>query len=55
MEEAGARSKREANETVDQSDILEYLAFSIYKQGGKVATAQKMFENPVKCLQETWL
>uniref|UniRef100_A0AAR5PQR8 procollagen-proline 4-dioxygenase n=2 Tax=Dendroctonus ponderosae TaxID=77166 RepID=A0AAR5PQR8_DENPD len=33
MEEAGARFKREANETVDQSDILEYLAFSIYKQG----------------------
>ncbi|XP_060526427.1 prolyl 4-hydroxylase subunit alpha-1 isoform X2 [Cylas formicarius] len=33
MEEAEARLGSEANETVDQSDILEYLAFSTYKQG----------------------
>ncbi|XP_030756854.1 prolyl 4-hydroxylase subunit alpha-1 isoform X2 [Sitophilus oryzae] len=33
MEEAEARSKREINETIDHSDILEYLAFSTYKQG----------------------
>ncbi|XP_018564257.1 prolyl 4-hydroxylase subunit alpha-1 [Anoplophora glabripennis] len=33
MREADARLKREANETVDRSDILEYLAFSTYKQG----------------------
>ncbi|CAH1154904.1 unnamed protein product [Phaedon cochleariae] len=33
MREAEARLKREANETVDQSDILEYLAFSTYKEG----------------------
>ncbi|XP_074029071.1 prolyl 4-hydroxylase subunit alpha-1 isoform X1 [Leptinotarsa decemlineata] len=33
MREAEARLKREANETVDRSDILEYLAFSTYKQG----------------------
>lgn len=34
MEEADKRLKREAkNETVDESDVLEYLAFSIYKQG----------------------
>ncbi|XP_066146817.1 prolyl 4-hydroxylase subunit alpha-1 isoform X1 [Euwallacea fornicatus] len=33
MEEAQARLKRESNKTADQGDILEYLAFSIYKQG----------------------
>lgn len=34
MEEADQRLKREAkNETVDESEVLEYLAFSIYKQG----------------------
>ncbi|XP_050294384.1 prolyl 4-hydroxylase subunit alpha-1 isoform X2 [Anthonomus grandis grandis] len=33
MQEAEARLKREANETVDHSEVLEYLAFSIYKQG----------------------
>lgn len=33
MREADARLKREANVTVDKSDILEYLAFSTYKQG----------------------
>lgn len=34
MEEADKRLKREAkNETVDESEVLEYLAFSIYKQG----------------------
>lgn len=33
MKEAEERLKREANETVDHSDILEYLAFSTYKQG----------------------
>ncbi|KAG5881350.1 hypothetical protein JTB14_020600 [Gonioctena quinquepunctata] len=33
MREAESRLKREANETVDRSDILEYLAFSTYKQG----------------------
>lgn len=33
MREADSRLKREANETIDRSDILEYLAFSTYKQG----------------------
>lgn len=33
MREADARLNREANETIDRSDILEYLAFSTYKQG----------------------
>lgn len=34
MEEADKRLKREVkNETVDESEVLEYLAFSIYKQG----------------------
>lgn len=33
MKEAEGRLRREANETVDRSDILEYLAFSTYKQG----------------------
>jgi prolyl 4-hydroxylase len=33
MREADSRLKRETNVTVDRSDILEYLAFSTYKQG----------------------
>ncbi|CAG9772637.1 unnamed protein product [Ceutorhynchus assimilis] len=33
MEEAETRLKREANETVHKTDILEYLAFSTYKEG----------------------
>ncbi|KAJ8937370.1 hypothetical protein NQ314_011918 [Rhamnusium bicolor] len=33
MREADSRLRRETNETVDRSDILEYLAFSTYKQG----------------------
>ncbi|XP_044263128.1 prolyl 4-hydroxylase subunit alpha-1-like [Tribolium madens] len=33
MREADARLEREANETVNRSDILEYWAFSTYKQG----------------------
>ncbi|KAL1505429.1 hypothetical protein ABEB36_004999 [Hypothenemus hampei] len=33
MEEAESRLKSERNRTVDYGDILEYLAFSIYKQG----------------------
>lgn len=33
MREADARLGREVNQTVDRSDILEYLAFSTYKQG----------------------
>lgn len=33
MKEAEDRLKRESNETVDLSDILEYLAFSTYKEG----------------------
>ncbi|KAJ3641680.1 hypothetical protein Zmor_028164 [Zophobas morio] len=33
MREADSRLNREANETVGRSDILEYLAFSTYKQG----------------------
>lgn len=33
MREANARLERNANETIDQSDILEYLAFSSFKQG----------------------
>lgn len=33
MKEAEERLKREANETVDLSDVLEYLAFSTYKEG----------------------
>ena len=32
MKEAESRLKREANQTIDASDILEYLAFSTYKQ-----------------------
>lgn len=33
MREADDRLGRELNQTVDRSDILEYLAFSTYKQG----------------------
>ncbi|XP_076257689.1 prolyl 4-hydroxylase subunit alpha-1 isoform X2 [Rhynchophorus ferrugineus] len=33
MEEAEIRYRHEVNETIEHSDILEYLAFSIYKQG----------------------
>lgn len=33
MKEAEGRLNKEKNETISQSDILEYLAFSIYKQG----------------------
>lgn len=33
MREADARLGIEVNETVDRSDILEYLAFSTFKQG----------------------
>lgn len=33
MREADARLGREVNQTVERSDILEYLAFSTYKQG----------------------
>ncbi|XP_045468904.1 prolyl 4-hydroxylase subunit alpha-2-like [Harmonia axyridis] len=33
MREADLRLNRESNDTVDRSDILEYLAFSTYKQG----------------------
>ncbi|KAF5304255.1 hypothetical protein FQA39_LY09782 [Lamprigera yunnana] len=33
MREADARLTSEANKTIDKSDILEYLAFSTYKQG----------------------
>lgn len=33
MKEAEERLKREANETIEHSDILEYLAFSTYKEG----------------------
>lgn len=36
MREADARFARETNRTVDRSDILEYLAFSTYKQGNVV-------------------
>lgn len=35
MREADARLGVEMNETVKRSDILEYLAFSTYKQGTK--------------------
>ncbi|RZC35039.1 P4Ha N and/or 2OG-FeII Oxy domain containing protein [Asbolus verrucosus] len=33
MREADSRLNREVNETVERSDILEYLAFSTYKEG----------------------
>lgn len=33
MREADKRLKKDTNETIDRSDILEYLAFSTYKQG----------------------
>ncbi|CAG9839196.1 unnamed protein product [Diabrotica balteata] len=33
MTEANERLRKEANQTIHQSDILEYLAFSTYKQG----------------------
>lgn len=33
MREADFRLGNELNETIDRSDILEYLAFSTYKQG----------------------